>query len=68
MAKSKIHVDEVRKALKEMGYDKPEDLISRLQVEEDDDSEFSVDTIKEIAFTRLDFNYEEVLLSKLGIA
>ena len=68
MGKSKIHVDEVRKALEEMGYDKPEDLISRLQVEEDDDSEFSVDTIKEIAFTRLDFNYEEVLLSKLGIA
>ena len=51
-----------------MGYHNPEDLISRLQVEEDDDSEFSVDTIKEIAFTRLDFNYEEVLLSKLGIA
>lgn len=68
MAKSKIHVDKVRTALEEMGYHKPEDLISRLQVEEDDESEFSVDTIKEVAFTRLDFNYEEVLLSKLGIA
>ena len=68
MGKSKIHVDEVRKALEEMGYREPEVLINHLQVEEDDDSEFSVDTIKEIAFVRLDFNYEEVLLSKLGIA
>ena len=55
-------------ALKEMGYREPEVLINRLQVEEDDNSEFSVDTIKEVAFVMLDFNYEEVLLSKLGIA
>lgn len=68
MEKSKVHVDKVRMALKEMGYHEPEVLISRMQVEEGDDSEFSVATIKEVAFTRLDFNYEEVLLSKLGIA
>lgn len=68
MEKPKVHVDKVRMALEEMGYREPEVLINHLQVEEDDDSEFSVATIKEIAFTRLDFNYEEVLLSKLGIA
>ena len=68
MEKSKVHVDKVRMALKEMGYDKPEVFIHRLQLEENDDSEFSVATIKYIAFVRLDFNYEEVLLSKLGIA
>lgn len=68
MEKPKVHVDKVRMALKEMGYREPEVLINRLQVEEDDNSEFSVDTIKEVAFVMLDFNYEEVLLSKLGIA
>lgn len=68
MEKSKVHVDKVRMALKEMGYHKTEVLINRLQVEEDADSEFSVDTIKEVAFSMLDFNHEEVLLSKLGIA
>lgn len=68
MEKPKVHVDKVRMALEEMGYQEPEVLINRMQVEEGDDSEFSVATIKEVAFTRLDFNYEEVLLSKLGIA
>ena len=68
MGKSKIHVDEVRKALKEIGYDKPEVFIHHLRLEEGDDSEFSVRIIKHIAFGMLKFNYEEVFLSKLGIA
>ena len=68
MGKSKIHVDEVRAALKEMDYHKTEVFIHRLQLEEDDDSEFSVRIIKYIAFVMLRFDYEEVFLSKLGIA
>ena len=67
MEKSKIHVDRVRMALKEMDYYKPEILINRFQLEEGDDSEFSVETIKKVAFARLNFYREEALLSKLGI-
>lgn len=67
MEKSKIHVDRVRMALEEMDYHKPEILINRFQLEEGDDSEFSVETIKKIAFSRLNIYREEALLSKLGI-
>jgi hypothetical protein len=68
MAKSKEHVSEVIQALREMGYHKTEAFIHRLQVEEDNDLEFSVGTIKEVSFSMLDIDYEKTLLRKLGIA
>ena len=68
MAKSKVHVSEVTLALGEMGYHKTKAFIHRLQVEEDNDLEFSVDTIKKVSFSMLDIDYEKTLLKKLGVA
>lgn len=68
MSTKTVAVEEVRDALQKMGYHKTELFINRLIVNEDNETEFSVDTVKDVAFQMLDFNYEENLLNNLGIS
>lgn len=62
-----VKVQEVRNALNSMGYHKTETFINRLQVENNHNENFTEESVKNVAWSMLDRDWEGKLLKKLGI-
>ena len=65
--KKMVKVQEVRNVLNSMGYHKTDIFIDRLQVESDHDENFTEESIKSVAWSMLDRDWEGKLLRRLGI-